>query len=105
MPLKVIFVVAINVVASYGWSLSQMDVNNAFLQGYLHKDVYMELPQRFHRHGEKKVCKLEKYMALNKHLDSGTSSLELLSCILVILKACMIILYLSKDKVLILLLS
>lgn len=37
-----------------------MDVHNTFLQGDLAKEVYMELPQRFQRQEEHKVCKLLK---------------------------------------------
>lgn len=51
----------LSLAVSRGWSLRQLDVNNAFLQGTLRDDVYMTQPPGFvdsdHPHY---VCKLRK---------------------------------------------
>jgi hypothetical protein len=51
----------ISCAASFGWSLYQLDVKNAFLHGDLREEVYMEIPPGFgtsQTHG--KVLRLRK---------------------------------------------
>ncbi|GJW51135.1 retrovirus-related pol polyprotein from transposon TNT 1-94 [Tanacetum coccineum] len=49
------------VVVQNGWIIKPLDVNNAFLHGDLHEDVYMQVPQGYtHNLPSNTVCKLTK---------------------------------------------
>ncbi|XP_075499123.1 uncharacterized protein LOC142537497 [Primulina tabacum] len=50
----------LSLAAIKGWNLHQMDVTNAFLQGDLDEEVYMDMPLGYSRQGESKVCLLRK---------------------------------------------
>ena len=53
--------VVLSLVVSRGWPLRQLDVNNAFLQGHLSKNVFMQQPQGFvDQDRPSYVCKLQK---------------------------------------------
>ncbi|XP_019240064.1 PREDICTED: uncharacterized protein LOC109220058 [Nicotiana attenuata] len=43
-----------------GWGLYQLDVNNVFLHGDLHEEVYMEIPQGLMVDDSKPACRLRK---------------------------------------------
>ena len=51
----------LSIAVSHGWSLHQLDVNNAFCQDRLFEDVYMALPSGFIDFDHPtSVCKLRK---------------------------------------------
>ena len=53
--------IVLHLAVTKGWSLRQLDVNNAFLQGTLIENVYMQQPPGFvHSQFPNHVCKLRK---------------------------------------------
>ncbi|KAL9411808.1 hypothetical protein AB3S75_045417 [Citrus x aurantiifolia] len=53
--------IVLSIAVSRGWSLRQLDVNNAFLQGHLSENVYMSQPPGFvDKDSPSYVCKLNK---------------------------------------------
>jgi histone deacetylase 1/2 len=55
--------VILSLAVTQGWHMRQLDVDNAFLHGYLEEEVYMVQPPGFiDRRHPQHVCKLEKSM-------------------------------------------
>ena len=53
--------VMLTIALSRGWLIHQLDVNNAFLNGVLHEEVFIEQPLGFIQHNQSHlVCKLHK---------------------------------------------
>jgi hypothetical protein len=49
--------VLLTIAARQNWHLLQQDINNAFLNGDLHEEVYMKLPLGYPPQGQNMVCK------------------------------------------------
>jgi hypothetical protein len=53
--------IILSIVVSKGWSLRQLDIQNAFLHGYLEEEVYMQQPLGYEdTRRPNYVCKLDK---------------------------------------------
>jgi len=53
--------VILSLAANYGWNLQQFDVKNAFLDGEIEEEIYMELPPGYgEKTAAKTVCRLKK---------------------------------------------
>jgi Reverse transcriptase (RNA-dependent DNA polymerase) len=63
---KMIYVRCLIVIAaSKGWLFYQLNVNNAFLHGDLHEEVYMHLPPGYRvqsSNNQRLVCRLHKFL-------------------------------------------
>ncbi|GJR00791.1 ribonuclease H-like domain-containing protein [Tanacetum coccineum] len=57
---KIRYKCLINMAIESGWTLYQMDINNAFLYGDLNESIYMTLPLGYFPFNETKVFKLNK---------------------------------------------
>lgn len=49
-----------SVVASKNWPLHQIDINNAFLHGFLNEEIYMYPLEGYSKAREGQVCKLRR---------------------------------------------
>lgn len=52
--------ILLSVAANLDWPLQQLDIKNAFLNGDLQEEVYMDLPPGFDESGNNQVCRLIK---------------------------------------------
>ena len=60
MVQPVIVRIVLTLALSREWQITQLDVNNSFLNDILTEEVYMQQPPRFVQPGSTLVCKLNK---------------------------------------------
>ncbi|GJZ23993.1 retrovirus-related pol polyprotein from transposon TNT 1-94, partial [Tanacetum coccineum] len=56
----IILRVLIAIATAKGWPLHQLDVNNAFLHGFVDEEIYMKPPEGYTKAGVGQVCRLNK---------------------------------------------
>lgn len=52
--------IILSIIITYKWLIQQFDINNAFLNGLIHEEVYMEQPKGFESSNPSLVCVLNK---------------------------------------------
>ncbi|RDY11420.1 hypothetical protein CR513_03915, partial [Mucuna pruriens] len=65
-----------SLIAHFDWNLQQFDVKNVLLHGDLEEEVYMEIPQGFYSHNEKKKSQGDHTLVI-KHSPDGKLTLLL----------------------------
>ena len=67
MAKLVIMKLLLALASSHNWHLVQMDVNNAFLNGDLFEEVYMDLPLGYNRKGKFSTSRSNGEMVCQLH--------------------------------------
>lgn len=59
---------------THNWPIFQLDINNDFLHGFLHEEVYLKPPQGYSKVKENEVCKLKSSLYGLKQASRGWNS-------------------------------